>query len=72
MGKYKCYNCKKAIRLFDPVISFYSPTSVEESEDVEYNFCTEACINKFLQNRKLFWDIVKEFEDEQEEDDGED
>ena len=60
MGKtYKCYICKKTIRLFDPIITFYSPTLVGESDDSEYNFCTENCVNKFLGNRTEFWEIVR-------------
>jgi MYM-type Zinc finger with FCS sequence motif len=72
MSKYKCYTCKKAIRLFSPVITFYSPTSVEELEDVEYHFCSEQCVNKFLKNRKQFWEIIKGFDDDGEEEDNED
>lgn len=52
------------MRLFEPIISFYSPTAFEEAEDVDYSFCSEKCINIFLENRKEFWNIVKDFNNE--------
>lgn len=67
----KCYSCKKLIRLFDPIITFYSPNAIGETGDLEYIFCSESCVNKFLQNRKKFWEIVRSLDDNEEnEEDG--
>jgi YHS domain-containing protein len=45
--------------IFGTIVSFYSPTVA--GEEIEYNFCSQKCVDDFIQKRKEFWKIVENF-----------
>lgn len=57
----KCFKCKKPIKpLSQSVISFYATLS--ETDDQEYNFCSEDCLDGFFRDRMEFRAIVRRIE----------